>query len=116
MRRSYLPLPRGTDQLVAGGARGFDLEDRRGSAFFLQAGVSEAADGVCRGGAEAFGRESRRQRRLRLFPNELCGWKPNNRDPSDRSYESRRVTRAAKTMGAVHRLPTHDTLLHFSSA
>src|SRR4030095_15236096 len=84
MRRSYLPLPRGAEQLVAGGARGFDLEDRRGSAFLLQAardfaggcshsdrqwllqtGVPEAADGICRGSAEASGRESRRQRRLK---------------------------------------------------
>src|SRR4030095_7568102 len=84
MRRSYLPLPRGTEQLGAGGARGFDLEDRRGSAFLLQAardftggcshsdrqwllqtGISKAADGVCRGGAEASGSEPRRQRRLK---------------------------------------------------
>ena len=78
------PLPRGTEQLVTSGARGFDLEDRRGSAFLLQAardftgrcshsdrqralqaGVSRAADGVCRGGAEASRCKSRRQRRLK---------------------------------------------------
>ena len=37
VRCSYLPLSRGHEQLLAGGARGFDIEGRRGSAFLLPA-------------------------------------------------------------------------------
>ena len=81
VRRAYLPVHRGEEHDRARGARGFDLEDRRGPdlllqpartgdagrgehdrQWLLQGSVPRAADGVRGRGAEAAGRESGRQR------------------------------------------------------
>src|SRR5438445_1154858 len=72
MRGAHVSLLGGLESRCPSGARGVDVEDRRGPAFLLpaarhlagrcgeydrqwllQAGVSRAADGVCRGGPEA---------------------------------------------------------------
>src|SRR5262249_16203605 len=83
LRRPHLPVYRGEEHLLAGGARGFHVQDRRGPAFLLhaaghlgggrgfddrqrllQAGVQGAADGIRGGGAEAAQREPGRERGL----------------------------------------------------
>src|SRR6476620_8613003 len=95
MRRAHFSVSGGKEQLITGGARGFDFENRRRSAFllqatrdfaggrgnadrqwFLQTGVSRAADGVCRGSAEASRRKSRRQRRLKIHHEGTKSTKP----------------------------------------
>jgi FeS assembly protein SufB len=76
LRGAHVPVHRGEELVVAGGARGVHIEDRRRPDFLLQAarpvgggrgghdrerllqaGVFEPADGVRGGGAEAAGRE-----------------------------------------------------------
>src|SRR6266513_1926822 len=76
MRGAHVSLLGGLESRFPSGARGVDVEDRRGPAFLLpaarhlagrcgeydrqwllQASVSRAADGVCRGGPEAPGGE-----------------------------------------------------------
>src|SRR5262249_46768360 len=83
LRSAHLPLSGGAEPLGQGGARGLDLEDRRGPGLLLpaarpvgrggrqpdrhgvlQAGVPQPADGVRRRGAEAARREPGRECRL----------------------------------------------------
>ena len=83
VRRAHVPVSRSEEHLVAGGARGVHLEDRRGPDFLLpaarhfhrrrglddrarilQGSLPRAADGVRGGSAEAAGRQSGRKRRL----------------------------------------------------
>ena len=83
VRRAHLPVHRSQEHLVAGGARGLHLEDRRRPDLLLpaarhlhrrrglhdrqrllQGGVPRAAHGIRRGSAEAAGRESGRKRRI----------------------------------------------------
>ena len=83
VRRAHVPVPGSEEHVVAGGARGLDLEDRRGPDFLLpaardlerrrgfddrarvlQGSVPRAADGIRRGGAEAARREFGRKRRV----------------------------------------------------
>src|SRR5262249_55255881 len=84
VRGPHLPLHRGPELHGPDGARGLDLQDRRGPALLLpaardrhrgrgqhdrerllQGSVQGAADGVRGRGPEAAGREPRRQRRVR---------------------------------------------------
>jgi FeS assembly protein SufB len=83
VRRPHLSVPRGEEPHSDGRARGYDQQDRRGPAlllppartlgggcylddreWLLQGGAAGAADGVCRGGPEPAGTESRGKRWL----------------------------------------------------
>ena len=112
VRRPHLPVHRGEEHLVHGGARGVDVEDRRGPDLLpaaarardrgrrehdrqrlLQGSLPRAADGVRGGGAEAARRQPRRQRRLRT----LVSLQPLQPGSNPQCSRSRTSTRASKT-------------------
>ena len=85
MRRAHVPVPGSEEHVVASGARGLDVEDRRGPDFLLpaardferrrglddrtrvlQGSVPRTADGIRRGGAEAARREFGRKRWVKV--------------------------------------------------